>query len=90
MTVTSAIVLFATIWAITFFCVLPFGQVSQQEAGDVEPGTPASAPSDAQIKRKLVITTLTAIAVFALVYGVLAYDVLTLDDIPWFTPPSAR
>lgn len=90
MTVTSAIVLFATIWAVVFFCVLPFGQVSQHESGDIEPGTPASAPSDAQIKRKLVITTVTAIVVFALVYYVLANGVITLDDIPWFTPPSAR
>jgi predicted secreted protein len=90
MSVTSAIVLFATVWAVTFFCVLPFGQVSQHEAGDVEPGTPASAPTDAQIKRKLLITTGVSIVVFAIVYYVLAFGVVTLDDIPWFTPPSAR
>ena len=31
MTITSAIVLFAVIWALVFFLVLPFGQVSQHE-----------------------------------------------------------
>lgn len=90
MTITSTIVLFATIWAIVFFCVLPFGQVSQHEAGDVVPGTPASAPSDAQIKRKALITTLAAVVVFAIVYYVLISKVVTLDDIPWMVPPSAR
>jgi len=90
MSITSGMVLFATIWAVVLFCVLPFGQVSQQEAGDIVPGTPASAPSDAQIKRKLIITTVLAILIFALVYYVLAYKVITLDDIPWLTPPTGR
>lgn len=90
MTVTSAIVLFCTIWAVVFFMVLPQGVVSQQEDGDVVPGTPASAPTNAQIKRKLIITTLISIAAFSAIYSVLALKVVTLDDIPFFTPPSAR
>jgi len=90
MSTTSAIVLFCSIWAIVFFMVLPQGVVSQHEDGDVVPGTPASAPSNAQIKRKTVITTILAALAFAMIYGVIEYDVVTLDDIPFFTPPSAR
>ncbi len=41
MTITAAIVLFAVIWFLVFFCVLPFRFESQAEAGSVTPGTPA-------------------------------------------------
>ena len=81
MSITSALVLFAVIWALTFFLVLPWGQVSQLEAGEVEPGTPASAPSDAMIKRKLIITTVIAAVAFAAVYCIVIFQWITLDDI---------
>lgn len=90
MTITSAIVLFAVIWSVVFFMVLPFGQISQHEAGDVVPGTPASAPSNLQMKRKLLISTAIAAVVFVLVFSVIHFKWLTIDDIPFFTPPSAR
>ena len=90
MTITSAIVLFCVIWAVVFFMVLPFGQVSQHEAGDVVPGTPASAPTDAQIKRKILITTAIALVVFGAVLAVILTKTLTIDDIPFLTPPSGR
>ena len=90
MTITSAIVLFAVIWAVVFFMVLPFGQVSQHEAGDVVPGTPASAPSDAQIMRKVLITTGITVVVFVVVLAVVLLKLFTIDDIPFLTPPSGR
>lgn len=90
MTITSAIVLFAVIWAVVFFIVLPFGQVSQHEAGDVVPGTPASAPTDAQIVKKALITTAVTVVVFGIVIAVVLTGVFTIDDIPFLTPPSAR
>ena len=90
MNITSAIVLFAVIWAVTFFLVLPWGQVSQYEAGDVVPGTPASAPSDAMIRKKLIITTLISIAAFALAFCTVTFGWVTIDDISFMTPPSAR
>ena len=45
MTITAALVLFAIIWFMVFFCVLPLRFQSQAEAGSVVPGTPASAPA---------------------------------------------
>ena len=45
MTITGAIVLYAVCWFMTLFVVLPIGVQSQEEAGDVVPGTPASAPT---------------------------------------------
>ena len=57
MSITAAIVLFCSIWAVIFFMILPTGVVSQQEDGNIVPGTPASAPTDAQIPRKMLRTT---------------------------------
>lgn len=90
MTITSAIVLFFVIWALTFFLVLPWGQVSQYEAGDIVPGTPASAPSDAMIRRKLIITTCLAAVLYVIVFCVIHFRVLTIDDLIYMTPPSQR
>lgn len=90
MSIPAALVLFASIWAVVFFMVLPQGVVSQHEDGDVVPGTPASAPSDAQIRRKMLITTLAAAVVFVIVFSIIEYRLITLDDIPFLTPPSGR
>jgi predicted secreted protein len=86
----SAIVLYCSIWAVVFFMVLPLGIVSQHEAGEVEPGTPASAPTEAMIVRKMLITTAIATALFAAVWTVIYFRLFTLDDIPFLTPPSGR
>lgn len=49
MGITSALVLFAVVWFMTFFVVLPLRLTTQGEAGEVVPGTHKSAPADAQI-----------------------------------------
>ncbi len=86
----SGIVLYCSIWAVVFFMVLPLGIVSQQESGSVEPGTPASAPTEAMIGRKMLITSAIAAVLFASVWTVIYFGLFTLDDIPFLTPPSAR
>lgn len=88
MTIATSLVLFASIWAVVFFMVLPFGMVSQAEDGDVLPGTPASAPAKPVIVRKLVITTIIAAVAFACIWPVLHFRVIDLDDIPFLTPPA--
>ena len=88
MSVVTSIVLFCSIWAIVFFMVLPVGMVSQHEDGDVLPGTPASAPANPVMVRKMVVTTIIAAVVFACVWSVLTFKLITLDDIPFLTPPA--
>ena len=39
MNLTGGIVLYAVLWFLTLFVLLPIGQVSQAEAGEVVPGT---------------------------------------------------
>lgn len=88
MTIATSLVLFASIWAIAFFMVLPFGMVSQVDEGDILPGSPASAPANPVIIRKVVITTICALIAFAVIWPILHYKVITLEDIPFLTPPA--
>lgn len=62
-------------WWLAFFLVLPFGQVTQEEAGEVVPGTVSSAPVGLNWKRKIVITSLLASVLTALAYIVVTFDV---------------
>lgn len=84
MGITSGIVLFAVIWFMVFFIVLPLRLVTQGEAGEVVPGTHSSAPSDPQLKKKVRITTIWAAVVWAIIAGVILSGVITVRDLDWF------
>ena len=77
MTISAAIVLFLCTWFLVFFCVLPFRTKSQAEHGHVTPGTPASAPEDPMLGKKVKITTVIAAVVFAGFYAVITSGVIT-------------
>lgn len=84
MNLTGGIVLFAVIWFMVFFIVLPIRFESQDEAGEVTPGTPASAPSEAGVKRKAKITTVVASVIWAAIATVILSGWVTIYDIDWF------
>ena len=73
---TFGVAIYGMIWFVTLFTVLPFGVVTQDEAGDVEPGSPGSAPANIRIGRKLLITTLVSTVLFIIVYWLLTSDIL--------------
>ncbi|WP_194098046.1 DUF1467 family protein [Marivivens aquimaris] len=83
---TSAIVLFAVIWFMTFFVMLPIRLQTQGEVGDHVEGTHSSAPADgaAHVKRKALITTVVAIVLWGLIAGVILSGVITVRDLDWF------
>ncbi|WP_234853778.1 DUF1467 family protein [Paracoccus everestensis] len=72
MNLTGGIVLYAVLWFLTLFIVILIGQRSQQDAGEVVPGTPAGAPADLRLRGKLIWTTVIA----GLIWAVLAYVIL--------------
>ena len=77
-----SIAIYVFIWWITLFAVLPFGVRTQHEDGNVVPGTPESAPAKQRMLRIFLINTLLATVVFAIVYVVIAYKLITPDTIP--------
>jgi predicted secreted protein len=81
MSIMSAFTLFAVIWFMVFFVVLPLRLTTQGEAGDVVPGTHSSAPSDPMIGRKARLTTFWAIGVWAVIAGIILSGAITVRDI---------
>lgn len=86
MQVTSALVVYAVLWFLILFIVLPLRMVSQGEAGDVVKGTMASAPSDPKMKRRFLITSVIAFVIWvplcaAIIYGYLTVEMFNLYKI---------
>ncbi|MEO1001195.1 MAG: DUF1467 family protein [Pseudomonadota bacterium] len=86
MTITGAIVLYAVIWFMGLFVALPLRLQSQEEAGEVVPGTPPSAPADPQLRRKLRWVTVGATLLWLVVCGVIVSGLVTVDDIDISAP----
>lgn len=92
MTITAALVLFAVVWFMVFFIVLPLRFTSQAEAGAVVPGTPQGAPADPMLKRKARITTLVAIVIWAILALTITRGWITVRDFDWMgrMPPVSQ
>ncbi len=72
MNLTGGIVLYMVLWFLTLFVLLPIGQVSQQDAGEIVPGTHAGAPAEPRLGRKALLAT----AIASVLWGICAYVIL--------------
>ncbi|MFC0339232.1 DUF1467 family protein [Paracoccus niistensis] len=63
MTLTGGLVLFATLFFLVMFLLLPIGHRSQEEAGQVVPGTPVGAPERPMLGRKAIWAAVIAAAI---------------------------
>lgn len=93
MTITAAFVLYAVIWFMVFFVVLPLRLQTQGEAGEVVPGTHSSAPADPQLGRKARVTTLWATGLWIVIAGIIVSGAISVRDLDWFgvmEPPLDR
>jgi len=79
--ITSALAIFFVIWWVILFAILPIGVRTQDEAGEVAPGTMPSAPDKPLLVRKAMITTCVAAIVFA-VFVAITRSGLSIRDIP--------
>jgi len=84
MSIMSAIVLFAVIWFMVFFVVLPLNLTTQGDAGRIVPGTHASSPAGAVVARKARITTIWAVLLFVIIGGVILTGWISVADLDWF------
>jgi predicted secreted protein len=82
MRIGTAIAIYFVIWWVVLFLVLPLKVRTQGEAGEVVPGTPASAPARPQLLLKAALTTVLAGIVFAGLWA-LMHSGLSLDDVPF-------
>jgi len=81
MSVPIGIALYLVIWWTLLFAVLPFGVRTQEEDGEVVPGTPESAPAKPPLMRIVLINTVLATVVFAITWAVIVYDLVALPEV---------
>ena len=84
MGITSGIVLFAVVWFMTFFIVLPLRLETQGDTGEVVPGTHKSAPANVDIGRKARITTYFALPIWAVLAAIILSGWISVRDLDWF------
>jgi predicted secreted protein len=87
--ITTAIAVYFVVWWVVLFAVLPWGVRSQEESGEVTPGTDPGAPALPALWRKLMWTTISSGIIFALGALLFYYRIVTLEKlagwlgVPW-------
>lgn len=70
---------YIVLWWIVLFAVLPFGTRSQEESGEIVPGSEPGAPAAPNLVRKIIWTTVATTVIFLLVYMAFAIDLIDLE-----------
>lgn len=78
---TTICAIYFVLWWTVLFAVLPWGVRSQQEQGEVVPGTDPGAPAIPALLSKIVWTTVVTTILFGLFYWMYVSRVVTLDDL---------
>jgi len=74
----SIFVVYLLIWWIVLFAVLPIGVRGQAEEGNIVPGSEPGAPVDSQMKKKIIMTTIIATLIWAVICCVIIFGWIKL------------
>lgn len=81
MNLTGGIVLYAVLWFLTLFVIVPIGYRSQADEGAVVPGTPEGAPANIRLGRKALWATGIAAVLWAIIAWLILGGAITRADI---------
>jgi predicted secreted protein len=84
MGIVSGIVLFAVIWFMVLFIVLPIRLETQGDRGEIVPGTHAGAPADFNMRKKARLVTLISVAVWIVLAAIIFSGVISVRDFDWY------
>ncbi|WP_435138188.1 DUF1467 family protein [Pseudopelagicola sp. nBUS_19] len=84
MSITSAIVLYAVLWFMTFLVVIPIRLQTQGDVGEIVPGTHAGAPENHNLKFKAKITSAVAAGMWIVLFWIIVTGAITVRDFDWF------
>jgi len=82
--ITSALVLFAVIWFMLLLMALPMRMKSQEQTGEVVPGTPASAPDNPMIGKKMFWVTVVTFVLWIPLVAFIISGVVSIHDIDFY------
>ncbi len=90
MSLSLSIAVYFIIWWVLLFAVLPFGLRTQEEEGEVVPGTPESAPAQFRFWRVVAINTLVSAIVFVGVRLAITNDIIPTSLFDYGAPQSQK
>ncbi|MEM7215888.1 MAG: DUF1467 family protein [Pseudomonadota bacterium] len=90
MSLFTGFAVYFVIWWVTLFIVLPHGNRSQAEDGEVIQGTDPGAPTKSRLPQKLLWNSLVAAIVFGLYWLITTYFGLDFSDIPSVFPEHLK
>ena len=79
----SSAAIYLTIWFTVLFAVLPLGNISYAEAGVDPQGGDPGAPINPNLKKKFITTTWISAIVFAILWLIIHFHLITPEMIPW-------
>ncbi len=83
MAITSAIVLYAVVWFMVMFIVLPIRRRTQGDEGTIVPGTHAGAPVNFNVKKTMLLVSAIALVVWAIIVAIILSGVIRISDLGW-------
>ena len=86
----TAFAIYFVIWWVTLFVVLPYGNRSQAEDGEIVQGTDPGAPTTSRIWQKLFWNSVVAAIVFGIYWGLTNWFDLSFSDIPAIIPENTN
>ena len=84
MGITAALVLFAVIWFMVLFIVLPLRLKTQGDMGEIVPGTQAGAPAELNIRKRFKIVTVVALVLWVIIASIIIWGGISVCDFDWF------
>jgi predicted secreted protein len=82
MTLPVAIGTYFIVWWLVLFTILPIGVRAPGEGDEVTPGQADGAPVQPYLLRKFLATTVISAVIFAIVYAVITYRLISFDWLP--------
>jgi predicted secreted protein len=82
MSLPVAIGTYFIVWWLVLFTVLPIGVRAPGEDDEVTPGHADGAPVQPYLLRKFLATTIISAVIFAIVYAVITYRLISFDWLP--------
>ena len=89
MGITSALVLYAVCWFMTFLIVIPIKLKTQGDMGEVVPGTHSASPEVHNLREKAWITTGLAAVIWAILAYIILTGMISIDSIEAFMMKNA-
>ena len=89
MSIAVVFAIYFILWWLSLLIVLPWGAHSQDESGDITPGTDPGAPSMHRVKGKIVWATLIATVLFGILWAAYAAGLIPADVIAAINGPHS-